>query len=493
MSKGTLHMTRFFIFTLFLTLLLPSCSINPVTGKRDLVFQSEAQEIAMGKSYDPQVVASFGLYEDEKMQQFINEKGKEMGAISHRPHLNYEFKILDSPVINAFAVPGGYVYFTRGIMAHFNNEAEFAGVLGHEIGHVTARHSVKQQSTQTLAQLGLIVGMVASKDIARYAGQAQEALGLLFLKFGRDDESQSDQLGVEYSTKIGYDAHEMAHFFTTLNRMRGGNEVEQIPTFMSTHPDPADRENKVGQAATKWQAGKPRSEFKVNRNQYLKMIDGLVYGEDPRQGYVDDNKFFHPELKFEFPIPTGWKSLNSPLQFQMAPDDGKAIMVLRLAEGQDLETTADKFITDSGLTIKDRKVTKLNGLNAIKTIAEQPAQFDESTGKAVSEPLAFQTYFILYNDLIYQLMGITRQADYNTFQVHFNKTMNNFKRLTNPNRINVKPDRITIKTVNKTGTLKSVLAYYKTPADRMEESSLINGKQLSDTVQKGSLIKIIKK
>jgi predicted Zn-dependent protease len=345
MNKGIFQSTKFLIAALSISFLIPSCSVNPVTGKKEIMLMSEAQEISMGKAYDPQVVASFGLYEDEQMQQFINEKGKEMGAISHRPHLNYEFKILDSPVVNAFAVPGGYVYFTRGIMAHFNNEAEFAGVLGHEIGHVTARHSAKQQSTQTLAQLGLIVGVIASKEIARYAGQAQEALGLLFLKFGRDDESQSDQLGVEYSTKIGYDAHEMAHFFSTLDRMRGGSEVERIPTFMSTHPDPANRQQKVEMAATKWQEGRPRSEFKINRDQYLRMIDGLVYGEDPRQGYVDDNKFFHPELKFEFPIPTGWKSLNSPQQFQMAPDGGKAIMVLRLAEGQDLEGAASKFLT----------------------------------------------------------------------------------------------------------------------------------------------------
>ncbi len=297
MNKGIFRIINYFILSISFLIIAESCSVNPVTGKKEVILMSEAQEISMGKAYDPQVVASFGLYEDEKMQTFINEKGKEMGAISHRPQLNYEFKILDSPVVNAFAVPGGYVYFTRGIMAHFNNEAEFAGVLGHEIGHVTARHSAKQQSNQTLAQLGLIVGVIASKEIAKYAGLAQESLGLLFLKFGRDDESQSDQLGVEYSTKIGYDAHEMANFFNTLKRMRAGSDSDPIPTFLSTHPDPTDRYQKVEEAATKWQAGKPQSNFKVNRDQYLRMIDGLIYGEDPRQGYVADNKFFHPGIE----------------------------------------------------------------------------------------------------------------------------------------------------------------------------------------------------
>ena len=136
-----------------------------------------------------------------------------MVAVSHRSDLKYEFKIVDSPVVNAFAVPGGYVYFTRGIMAHFNNEAEFAGVLGHEIGHITARHSAKQYSRAMVAQLGLVVGMVVSPEFAQFADIAQSGVGLLFLKFGRDAERQSDKLGVEYSTKVGYDAQEMADFF----------------------------------------------------------------------------------------------------------------------------------------------------------------------------------------------------------------------------------------------------------------------------------------
>ncbi len=164
---------------------------------------STEQEIAMGKQADPDIVNFFGLYPDEKLQKFIESKGQEMAAVSHRKDLAYEFKIVDSPVVNAFAVPGGFVYFTRGIMAHFNNEAEFAGVLGHEIGHITARHSAKQYSKSMLAQVGLIVGMVASPVFAQFADIAQSGVGLLFLKFGRDAERQSDKLGVEYSSKIG--------------------------------------------------------------------------------------------------------------------------------------------------------------------------------------------------------------------------------------------------------------------------------------------------
>ena len=232
-NKGIFASLHLAITALIISMLIPSCATNPVTGKKELSFTSTAQEIEMGKAYDPQVVASFGLYEDPAMQKFINEKGKEMAAISHRSNLTYEFKILDSPVVNAFAVPGGFVYFTRGIMAHFNNEAEFAGVLGHEIGHITARHTVKQQTRATLAQIGLIAGVIAAPEIANYADVAQQSLGLLFLKFGRDAESQSDQLGVEYSTKIGYDAKEMAEFFQTLKRM-SDQSGQSIPFYQHT-------------------------------------------------------------------------------------------------------------------------------------------------------------------------------------------------------------------------------------------------------------------
>src|SRR5688572_12478215 len=254
--------------------LFNSCARNPVTGKSQIVLMSEAQEIAMGKEADPQIVAQFGLYDDKNLQAFITEKGKKMAAISHRPNLNYEFKIVDSDVLNAFAVPGGYVYFTRGIMAHFNNEAEFAGVLGHEIGHIAARHSVAQQRNALLGQLGLIAGVIIAPDLAQFAETASQGLGLLFLKFGRDAERESDRLGVEYSSKIGYDAHEMAGFFETLQRKSEEAGSAELPNFLSTHPNPGDRNKTVNKLATEWQQQNNLKNPQVNREMYLKRIEG---------------------------------------------------------------------------------------------------------------------------------------------------------------------------------------------------------------------------
>jgi len=150
-----------FVFVMIIAIIV-SCAVNPVTGKRELMLVSEEQEISLGQSSDPQIVQMYGVYDDPKIQEFIANLGQQMAKVSHRPNLAYEFKVMDSPVINAFAVPGGYVYFTRGILAYLNNEAEFAGVLGHEIGHITARHSAQQMSKQQLAQVGFGTGIVAA-------------------------------------------------------------------------------------------------------------------------------------------------------------------------------------------------------------------------------------------------------------------------------------------------------------------------------------------
>jgi len=251
----------------------------------------------MGKQSDPAVIAQFGLYDDDELQQFIQEKGQEMAQISHRSNLDFEFKILDSDVVNAFAVPGGYIYFTRGIMAHFNNEAQFAGVLGHEIGHISARHSAQQYTKQMLTQVAFMGGMLASEKFRGMAGEMMQGMQLLFLKFSRSDESESDVLGVYYSTQVGYDSHEMAGFFKTLDRMSGG-EGGRLPEFMSTHPDPGRRYEEVNRLSDEYQEG-VAGPLTVNRNSYLEMIDGILYGPDPRQGYTDNHVFYHPELKFD--------------------------------------------------------------------------------------------------------------------------------------------------------------------------------------------------
>lgn len=551
------------IIFLLLGLIFPSCALNPVTGKKEFSLMSHKQELALGQQSDPSIIASFGLYEDEALQKFINDKGTAMAKISHRSDLEFKFRILDSPVVNAFAVPGGYVYFTRGILAHFNNEAEFAGVLGHEIGHITARHSAKQYTKATIAQVGLFAGMILSEDFRKYADAANTGLQLLFLKFGRDHESQSDRLGVEYSTKVGYDAHEMANFFKTLDRVSGGSEG-RIPEFMSTHPDPLNRFEKVEELATEWQTKEAGSNYKVNRDSYLRMIDGLIYGDDPRQGYVENFQFYHPELKFQYKVPNGWKTVNSPQQVQMAPEDGKALMILTLGQGQSLEESAEKFVTENQLTLADAQKIQVNGLPALRIISDQipqqqqyqqaapqtsvakdqtqsvpasgsttsggdgststdkkakpgtvqtqpssgsdgktsksttpsspagssPASQAQPTG-GVTPTLRVMTTLIEYNGLIYMIHGLSKFEDFNQYTNLFAQTMNSFTTLSDPAKINKKPERIFIKTVARDGSLQTALKSFGMKDDQLETLALLNGMQLNDQVKKGALVKVL--
>ncbi len=445
---------------------------------------SEEQEIALGKQADPSIVAMYRLYQDQQLQNFINEKGQQMAKISHRPHLNYEFKILDSPVVNAFALPGGYIYFTRGILAHFSNEAEFAGVLGHEIGHVTARHGAIQQTQQTLGQILLIGGLIVSPAFRQFANEGMQAMQLLFLKNSRDHESQSDELGVEYSTEIGYDARHMANFFQTLNNMRTGTESETLPTFLSTHPDPLNRFQRVGELAEQAQAQHPGMTFEVNRDSYLQMIDGIIYGEDPKQGYVENNTFYHPELKFYFPIPNAWRTVNTPQQVQMAPKDGKALMILTLTQANSLEEAAQTIVEKYSLTVVEQKKLSLNGMDAYAMVADQ-------TNQQTNESIRLLTYLISYNGLIYTFHGVSLPTDFEKYLPSFNQTMRNFKVLRDASKINVKPERISIKRLSKSGTFQSALEDYRIPSDRHRELALINGLDLKDQVSAGQYIKIV--
>lgn len=479
-------LVQYFLVLLFFCNAL-SCAVNPVTGKKQFIILSEDQEKAMGLQSDPEVIASYGAYPDQKLQDFINEKGKEMAAVSHRPNIGYQFRILDSPVVNAFAVPGGFVYFTRGIMAHFNNEAEFAGVLGHEIGHITARHSAQQYSQQVLAQVGLMAGMVISPEFAQFGDMASQGLQLLFLKFSRDHESQSDELGVEYSSKVGYDAHQMADFFNTIDRLSGGDNGG-IPNFLSTHPNPANRYARVHQLAEQWQQSSKvsTSNLKVNRDGYLRMIDGIIYGEDPRQGYVENSVFYHPELKFQFPIPAQWQFENAASMVQMAPKDGKALMYMTLASEKSLSEAANTAITQDSLQVQDRQNVTVNGIPAVAILADQRNAQDGSVIRAL-------IYLIQYNNLIYKFYGLSSANDFNTYRASFENTMKNFRQLTDQSKINVLPEKIKIQTVKSDGTLEQALRSFSMPDKRLEELSILNGMKLTDRVTKGMLIKTIVK
>lgn len=476
-----------FLGLLMAIFLISGCAVNPVTGKRQIVFTSEEKEIEMGKSYDPQIVAQMGRYENPALAQFLTQKGNEMAAISERPNLPWKFTLIDSPQVNAFAVPGGFVYFTRGIMAHFNNEAQFAGVLGHEIGHITARHTVVSQARQTLGQIGLIGGMVLSPTLASQGQTLMQGMQLLFLKYGRDAESQSDELGVKYSTQIGYDAREMAGFFGTLDRLTGGRD-NRIPEFTSTHPDPANRQVRVQQLAQAAQSQLPAQKFEVDRNGYLRRIDGLIYGTDPKAGYVEAGSFYHPDLRFQFKIPGQWQLVNSPQQVQIVSPDQKSVIQMRLAQGTDTRAAAQQFIQETGINVASNSDRAINGLQATTILGDITQQAQQGQR---AQSIRALVSFIAWGGNIYMMAGIALPRDFNRYQRDIEYTIGTFSELTDQSKINKQAERIRIVTNPRDQTIGQALQGAGMPQGRIQELAILNGMDPSQRIAAGTLFKAL--
>ena len=460
-----------------------SCAVNPVTGKAELMLLSEEDEIKMGQQTDPEIRRMYGVYTDHDLDVYVASLGNRMGHISHRPNLNYEFKVMDSPAINAFAVPGGYVYLTRGILAYLDNEAQLAGVIGHEIGHITARHSAQQYSKAQLAQVGLGLGAMVLEDFAGLGQLAGQGLGLLFLKFSRDNERQADQLGVEYSSKVGFDAREMAHFFETLDKMQDHNKGG-LPFFLTTHPNPENRVGAVKLAAEKWQQSLGLTDPKINRNSYLTMISGIVFGEDPRQGFVENNVFFHPGMQFMFPVPGGWQLNNLPSEVQMASKDKRAAIVFLPGSEATPKAEAKKFIAESEAAVYSSQDVMVNGFKGHALTSGVMTQ---------SGAVKILSYFIKKDSYLFVFHGFTSEQAFDSYQTAFKQTMTGFKVLLDSAKLGVQPDRILLKKTGGRMSLRTALTQMGTTPSDLEKVALLNGRELTDEVPANTYLKVIEK
>ena len=463
-----------------------SCAADPVTGRQRLMLLSEEQEVALGRQTDAEVVQQYGVYEDAPLQAYLNDVGQRLAKVSHRPNLSYHFKILDASVVNAFAVPGGYVYMTRGILAALNSEAELAGVVGHEIGHITAQHSAEQYSKAQVAQVGLGMGMLAAEAVGLGALSqvAQVGVGMMFLKFSRDNEREADDLGVEYASRAGYDAGQLGDFFESLERMNPGSDRTGLPGWFSTHPNPQDRVKVVQMRSAEWQQKLQLGEPRVDRQAYLKQIDGIVYGEDPRQGYVEENVFYHPDLRFQFPVPGGWQLQNTPAMVQMVSGQKDALILFSVGRGGSAKEIAQKFAKESGVTVVESASLQVNGLPAHRLLSQ---------GSTRQGTLAVLSYFVEKEDFVYVFHGLCSSNRYQDYRTTFQETMGGFRNLSDPKKLAVKPDRVRVRATPRAGSLRQALQALGTPTDQLESVAVLNGMRLDDPVPKGTVIKVVSK
>ncbi|MFL6292905.1 MAG: M48 family metalloprotease, partial [Thermoanaerobaculia bacterium] len=427
-----------------LALTATSCSTNPATGKKQIAFIGEEQEIAMGREADQQIVQSLGLYDDKDVQAYVSRLGKELAASSERPNLPWTFRVVDDPVVNAFALPGGYVYVTRGLMTHLTSEAELASVIGHEIGHVTGRHSVEQMSKAQLAQIGLIAGMVLKPELAQFGDLAQTGLGLLFLKYSRDDEREADDLGLRYMSRDKYDPREMVGVFEVLRRVSEAEGNGRIPGWMSTHPTPENRIGRISEQVAK--LGGDFSNTRVGREPYLKELDGMPFGQNPREGYFLGNRFIQPELGFEIRFPQGWKTNNQKAAVGAMSPREDALVVVTLSDKGSPQSAAQAFFNQQGVVQGQSLRADLGGLPAVANVfGVQRGQAGDLQGVAA---------FVEHQGKVYQILGYTLADRWRSYGDTLSSALGTFERVTDRRLLDVQPSKLDVVSIPSAMTLE---------------------------------------
>jgi len=458
--------------------LIAGCVRNPATGKSELMLVSESQEIQLGQQADSEVIQSIGLYPDPALQSYVSDLGKKLAATSERPNLPWTFRVVDDPAVNAFAIPGGFVYVTRGILSHMTNEAQLATVMGHEIGHVTARHTAHQMSREQVANLGLAVGSMASSRIARYAGLASQALGVLFLKFSRDNENQADELGVRYSSRTNYDSRQMDSVMAMLDRIES-QSGGRLPEWLATHPNPGNRIGHIN--AVLAQTKTDFTGTAVNREPYERRLDGMVFGMNPREGFFRGTEFYHPDLRFRISFPSGWQTVNGKSAVAAQSPGQDAVIELTLAQGANADQAARAFLSQQGLQAGTVTRGNVNGLST----AEAPFAATSQNGT-----LQGQAVFVEYGRNVYQLLAYGREASWATNRGVAQRAVASFGPLSDPALLTVQPQRLDLITLDRRTTIAQLAQQRPPPAPVSTATlALINQVEETTPLASGRIVK----
>ncbi len=463
---------------------LAGCATNPATGKKEISFVSRNKELEMGRQADPSIVSEYGLYSDSALAKYVEAVGQRVARASHLPDLEWHFRLLDSPVVNAFALPGGYIYITRGILAYMNSEAQLAGVLGHEIGHVTARHSAQQMTQQQIAQIGLIAGTVFVEQFRPYSGVAAQSLGLLFLKYSRDHETQADELGIGYAVRAGYDPREIPATYATLKRI-GERQGQSIPNFLSTHPDPGGREVRTRQLAEA-SVSTNRSDLIIHAPEYRQRIEGLIFGDDPRAGFFEASRFYHPGLAFQMIFPAGWKTENTPSALYAASEAAGASMQITLGSTRDTTVTPGEYVDSL-----QARHSIASATGRTEQFRDYPAWIGTVVLQGEGGSAAMAAGFVRIGPG--QFLEVLGQSKGSAGVEEIYQSIRSVAALRDPAKLKIGADRLSITASKRTAPFSSVWSDFGPLAIGVEDGAILNSTRGTVEVRAGAPLKIVKK
>ena len=465
---------------------LMACATNPATGKKELSLMSEAQEIQIGREMDAQVRREMGIYQDAALQEYVAATGLRLARVSERPNLPWHFTVVDVPAVNAFALPGGYIYITRGILPFLNDEAQLAGVLGHEIGHVTARHAAQQYTSATSAGLGLTLLGIFVPETRPLQGLAEQALGVLFLKYGRDDELQADRLGVEYTTAANWNPAGIAGMLTTLQRLdEAAGSRKGVPNWLSTHPAPEDRVARIQPVIQQARASLKGEPIATDRAEYLRRIDGIVYGDSPSQGIVRGNEFLHPELRLAVTFPEGWEIQNTPAQVAAkAPERENYVLLQQVQNPQgSISQIAQATMANAGFQQTGGAPARLNGADAYVGTYQGAVQ---GLG-----PVVVVAAHVVHDRNVYVLAGLAPRDDIQQVHDEFDATIRSFRGLSASQAAQIKPNRLDLYTVRSGDNWESIAQRVSDGLVKPATLAIMNSYQPNQSPRTGEQIKVV--
>lgn len=470
-------------------LTIAACATNPATGEKELSLMSEAQEIELGRQADAQVRQEMGIYEDAQLTRYVEEVGMRLARASQRPNLPWHFAIVDEPAINAFALPGGFIYVTRGILPFLDDESELAGVLGHEVGHVTARHAAQQYTKSTAAGLGVTLLSIFVPEARPFQGLTETALGLMFLKYGRDDELEADRLGVDYTAKAGWDPHGVGGMLETLSQLDLADGSRRgVPNWLSTHPAPADRVEKVASYIAQagvpvGTSGAPRGDSEVD---FLRHVDGIVYGDSPHQGIIRGNAFLHPDLRLAIEFPRGWDIQNTKTQVLAKAPEQNDFMLLQLVPNPagSIEQVARGSMANAGFQQLNGDRAQVNGMNAYVGTYQGQMQ---GLG-----PVVTLAAHIVHGRSVYLFAGIAPPNEFRSVQDEFSTSIRSFRELSAQEAANIRPNRVDLYTVRSGDTWEGILERTGQPSGLTASTlAIMNDYQPNQPPRPGDRIKIV--